>query len=280
MAPAEHQVSAGRQAGDASTLTVATLNTRGSPLSGTHRAERSAAIGAEFEHSPVGVVGFQEVHTYCHLKQLRAHLPTFAHVAYVHTPVGPAGGLVTFSRTPFAETRFERFGRARGTSGMRWRTRVIAALNGSLITRVAGHDLHIVNTHPVANHDGDWSEANRFHALQSSQYAALAQLVRELSPRVVVIGDFNAPRESAVHATFIAETGLRDVFGHRCPPTFHAEYLGPGQAPQCVDFILAAGDIVARHAELILDQEVAMPFGRGFVSDHLGLRADLLLHGY
>jgi endonuclease/exonuclease/phosphatase (EEP) superfamily protein YafD len=279
VAPAEHHGSAGPQAGDARTLTIATLNTRGTPLLGTHRAERSAAIGAEFDHSPVGVVGFQEVHTYYHLKQLRAHLPTFPHVAYTRTPVGPAGGLVTFSRTPFIETRFERFGRAGGTSGMRWRTRVMAALNGSLITRVAGCDLHIVNTHPVANHDGDWSEANRFHALQSGQYAVLAHLVRELSPRVVVIGDFNAPRDSAVHTTFIAETGLRDVFDHRCPPTFHAEYLGPGQAPHCIDFILAAEAIVAKHAELILDQEVAMPFGRGFVSDHLGLRADLLVRG-
>lgn len=36
---------------------------------------------------------------------------------------------------------------------------------------------------------------------------------------------------------------------------------------------------MAEHAELILDQQIAMPSGRGFVSDHLGLRADLLVRG-
>lgn len=81
---------AGPRTGAARSLTIATLNTRGTPLLGTHRAERSAAVGAEFEHSPVEVVGFPEVHTYQHVRQPRAALPAFPHVAYARTPVGPA----------------------------------------------------------------------------------------------------------------------------------------------------------------------------------------------
>jgi len=31
----------------------------------------------------------------------------------------------------------------------------------------------VINTHPVANHDGDWSEANRFYPLHRAQLAVL-----------------------------------------------------------------------------------------------------------
>lgn len=260
-------------------VSLATLNTRGLPLTGTRRAERSAAIGVELESSTIEVVGFQEVYTYHHLLLLRSHLPAFPHVAYARTPVGPAGGVATFSRVPFTETRFERFGRPREASGMRWRTRIMAGLNGSLITRVTGYDLYIVNTHPIANMDGDWSETNRFYALQSSQYTALTRLVGRLGPRVAVIGDFNAPRVSAVHTALMDETGLRDTFGQQCPPTFHAEYLSGGREPQCIDFILASGPLGVKHTELLLAEKVSMPGGAGFVSDHVGLRADLLVPG-
>ncbi|WP_442906988.1 endonuclease/exonuclease/phosphatase family protein [Kitasatospora sp. NBC_01250] len=107
---------AGPRTGAARSLTIATLNTRGTPLLGTHRAERSAAVGAEFEHSPVEVVGFPEVHTYQHVRQPRAALPAFPHVAYARTPVGPAGGLAIFSPhcIDFILARRGHRGRARG----------------------------------------------------------------------------------------------------------------------------------------------------------------------
>ena len=31
----------------------------------------------------------------------------------------------------------------------------------------------MINTHPVANYDGDWSEANRFYPLHRAESAAL-----------------------------------------------------------------------------------------------------------
>jgi hypothetical protein len=38
-----------------------------------------------------------------------------------------------------------------------------ARLKGALVTRLARPDLYVINTHPVANYDGDWSETNRFY---------------------------------------------------------------------------------------------------------------------
>jgi sphingomyelin phosphodiesterase 2 len=51
-------------------VSVATLNIRGTPLTGTRRAQRHARIGAAFEDSAADVVCFQEVHTRYHLRTL------------------------------------------------------------------------------------------------------------------------------------------------------------------------------------------------------------------
>jgi hypothetical protein len=76
----------------------------------------------------------------------------------------PGRGLVT-SWLPISRTVYRGFGvpsRAPGIFGAaRWR----AALKGVLVTRLARPDLCVLNTHPVANRDGDWSRAGRFYPL-------------------------------------------------------------------------------------------------------------------
>jgi hypothetical protein len=37
------------------------------------------------------------------------------------------------------------------------------------MTRLARPELCVINTHPVANYDGDWSEANRYYPLHRAQ---------------------------------------------------------------------------------------------------------------
>lgn len=260
------------------TLTVASLNTRGAPLFGTHRAARSAVIAASLEATDIDVVCLQEVHTYLHLRLLAAKMPSFARVEYAATPLGPAGGLVTLVRgRTAAKPDFRRFGAA-SARGLPWRTRLLGYLKGSLVTYLSQSAMTIVNTHPSAVYDGDWSESGRFAPRQRSQYAALARLVAELpdDQPVAVCGDFNAPADSSAHRQLLAATGLRDAFDGRCPPTFRAEYLPAGELPHCIDFILVRG-VLASHTETLLAEPVALPSGPGPVSDHIGLRASLLI---
>lgn len=260
------------------TVTVASLNTRGAPLFGTHRAARSAAIAANLESTDLDVVCLQEVHTYLHLRLLAAKMPSFGHVGYAASPIGPAGGLVTFSRVrTAAKPSFRRFGAA-SARGLPWRTRLLGTLKGSLVTRLTQPAITIVNTHPSAVYDGDWSESGRFAPRQRGQYAALARLVGELpdDQPVAVCGDLNAPADSPAHRQLLAATGLRDAFDGRCPPTFRAEYLPPGELPHCIDFILVRGALAA-HTETLLAEPVALRGRSGHVSDHIGLRASLLV---
>ena len=254
-------------------LTIASLNTRGIPLTGSQLAERYAVIGAGFDAGDADVVCCQEVLTYWHLRLLVRRMRSFRQVSYWPGPFGPAGGLVTFSRRPVSGTAFRRFGRPPRAPGVPRASRFQARLKGALVTRLARPELCVINTHPVANHDGDWSEANRFYPLHRAQFAVLAHVVNEAGPRAVVCGDFNIARESSLFGEFTAATGLADAFEGACPPTFRAEYLPAGATPHCIDFILTAGEVTVESAALVFAEKEPL----GYVSDHIGLRARLSL---
>ena len=63
-------------------LTIASLNTRGIPLTGSQLAERYAAIGAGFDAGDADVVCCQEVLTYWHLRLLVRRMRSFRRVSY------------------------------------------------------------------------------------------------------------------------------------------------------------------------------------------------------
>ena len=254
-------------------LTIASLNTRGIPLTGSQLAERYAVIGAGFDAGDADAVCCQEVFTYWHLRLLVRRMRSFRQVSYWRAPAGPAGGLVTFSRRPVSGTAYRRFGRPPRAPGVPWASRFQASLKGALVTRLARPGLCVINTHPVANHDGDWSKPNRFYPLHRAQFAVFAQVVNEAGPRAVICGDFNIARESPLFGDFMAATGLADAFRGACPPTFRAEYLPAGATPHCIDFILTAGEVTAENTALVFAEKEPL----GYVSDHIGLRARLSL---
>ena len=258
-------------------LAAATLNTRGVPLTGSHLAERYAVIADSFEAGDVDAVSFQEVLTYHHLRLLTRRMRSFRHVSFRPSAAGPAGGLVTLSRLPVARSGYHRFGVRLGVAGLPWLTRFLAPMKGALVTRLAAPRICIVNTHPTANWDGDWSVSNRFYPVHSAQLAVLAGVISDLPRPVVVCGDFNVASDSTLFSEFIASTGLADVFEGQCPPTFRAEYLSPGSSPHCIDFILVAGSIRIEAAGLFLADKQPLSGGPGYVSDHIGLRVRLSL---
>jgi endonuclease/exonuclease/phosphatase (EEP) superfamily protein YafD len=232
-------------------LTIASLNTRGSPLLGSALRSRYTAIAAAFEASDADIVNLQEVHTYYHLRLLSRSMPSYrAH--YRPSAGGPAGGLVTFCRGVGRRSSYRRF------------PRLVATHKGVLFTRLA--HLTVLNTHLLANRDGDWSPANRYYPVHQAQLATLAQYVGGVSGPVVLTGDFNIPRTSALYGNFLRATDLTDAFGEDCPPTFHQACLPPGRSAQCIDFVLVFGATVESAR---LDDT--------FLSDHLGLEVRLRL---
>ncbi len=153
-------------------VTVASLNIRGVPLTGSRLTARCQAIGAFFEASDADVVCFQEVHTYYHLRQLSRQMPSFRYASFRRTLPGPAGDVVTFSRLPMSATAYHGFGASPHAPGIPSLTRLLARMKGALVTRLADPAISVVNTHPVANIDGDWSPGNRFSPVHRAQLAA------------------------------------------------------------------------------------------------------------
>lgn len=255
-------------------VTVATLNVRGLPLKGTRTAERLDAIAAELDAGDIDLVCFQEVFGYHHLAHLRKGMPSFPYVAYRPALAGPAGGLVTVSRQRLDGTTYARLPWTTRNSGLPVRARLNALHSGMLTVR-RPDGVRILNIHPTANTDGDWSENNRFRRLQQSQLAALAQAVSAGTSPAVVCGDFNVARSSTLHEELHRRSGLRDAFNGRCPPTFHAEYLAPGNEPHCIDFILVTDPIEVPTTALLFTGKRLLPTGQSHVSDHIGLLAEL-----
>ena len=256
-------------------LTVATLNVRGLPLKGTHIAERFTATAAEVDAGDIDLVCLQEVFAYRHLGYLRKGMPSFPEVAYRPSVAGPAGGLVTLSRWQLARTTYTRLPRASRHSGIPVRAQLNALHSGILTVQPEDLDVRVLNIHPTANTDGDWSEGNRFRQVQGDQFDALAQAARADSSPAVVCGDFNVARSSTLHSELWRRSGLRDAFDGGCPPTFHTEYLPPGSTAHCIDFILVAEAIGVDSTDLLFTDKRTLPGGPGHVSDHIGLRAQL-----
>jgi len=255
-------------------LSVASLNTRGTPLFGSQLAERYQAIGEFLEASDVDIVNFQEVLSYYHLRQLTKHLPSFRYTVHRRSTVGPAGGLVTMSRRQTVGKVYQRFPMppARLTASLPRLARFMAPLKGILMTRLEEPAVWVVNTHLLANFDGDWSAKNRYYALHQHQLATLARVLGSIAGPFIVSGDFNVARDSSLFEDFTAESRLVDAFSGACPPTFHPEYLGPGESSHCIDFLMFSGEkIQAEQARLIFTDKVPLASGPDFVSDHVGL---------
>lgn len=258
---------------------MATLNTMGVPLFGSRLAARYGVIADSFEAADVDVVCFQEVLSYYHLRLLARRMPSFRHVSFHPSAAGPAGGLVTMSRLPATRPGYHRFPVPSAAAGLTRARRFAAPLKGVLVTGLAARRVYVVNTHPMSNRDGDWTESNRFFALHQGQLAALARVVSGLTWPTVVGGDFNVARDSVLFRDFIARTGLADAFGGRCPPTFRAEYLDPGESPHCIDFICVSSPLQVADTDLLLTAKQPLPGGPGYASDHIGLRVRVVSPG-
>jgi sphingomyelin phosphodiesterase 2 len=260
----------------AARVAVVSLNTRGVPVIGSRLAVRYAVIGGAVNAGDADVACFQEVFSWWHLRLLARRMRSFRHVSFRPSLAGPAGGLVTFSRLPVTGTVYQGFGMPPRAPGISRSVRFRAALKGALVTQLAHPGLCIINTHPVANRDGDWSQAGRFYPLHRAQLDVLAKVVHGAPAPPVVCGDFNIDRGSALFGRFVVGAGLADAFEGNCPATFRAEYLPAGERPHCIDFILTGAGVKAEAATVMFAETEPLP-GLGHVSDHVGLRASLFL---
>jgi endonuclease/exonuclease/phosphatase (EEP) superfamily protein YafD len=256
-------------------MKIATLNTRGFILPTKEVAERFVAMSREFNQLSCDVLHLQEVWSYGQLSVLKRELPSYF-FAYHCGVLGPKAGLVTLSRFPLQRAEYIDFppvGEPKKRKAInRWKRRL--KNKGALIART--EEVTTINTHLVANGDGDWSTTSRYSEAHRHDLTMLASTVLDLAKwgeSVLVAGDFNFPKESSFYKQFVSLAPVYDVFGQDTTPTFHQEFLSPGQQAHCIDYIFHSERFRVMSSSRIFKEKIPLPSGFTYASDHDGLVA-------
>ena len=262
------------------TLRVMTFNVCGLPSMRPPLAARTVEFCRHIEASDIDVLNLQEVFSRRSLERIRAGLPSFSHLAWRPNLAGqPAGGLATFSRRSLDRPRFSSFaGIVPETGSLPFKAKrgVNSLLQGWLIVELSGWDVTVVNTHLTANKDGDWSAGNRYFSYQRRQLARLhAGIAGTRTGATILTGDFNLASAGPLYPLIVDSGRFHDPFVDTDPATYHVDFL-PGQSSaHRIDYLLVRGAATIREAATMFDAPVD---GYGYVSDHLGLTAQLDLN--
>ena len=154
---------------------------------------------------------------------------------------------------------------------------------GLLITRfeIASQPVTVVNTHLTANSDGDWSRTNRYSAALRAELHQLAEVLSTVDGNVpmLVMGDFNVPRDSWLLDEFLEMTGLDDVMAGDTRPTYRP--TPRLRTTQAIDHLLvrpSPSHRVVAHPKLAFEEPISLPDNRSVhLSDHYGIESQIEL---
>lgn len=220
-----------------SSLSLLTFNCFGALAPRTRR--RLRALSRELERSNLQLTCLQEVQLAIYqdlLVRACASYPFQAYEPHLHCP---KGGLVTLSRVPLVSQRFETYTEQGYWYLPTFMDRVLR--KGMLITSLdwAGVPVVLVNTHVIANYNGDWERGGIFARMQARQLHQLAESVaaQPSSALVVVVGDFNIPRGSRLYRDFLHQSGLIDPLAGDLRPTHRPPRGVPAHYSLPIDFV-------------------------------------------
>jgi endonuclease/exonuclease/phosphatase family metal-dependent hydrolase len=265
-------------------LTIASLNTFGGSLNTKSISERYQAIGNYFNTSSADVVHFQEVFTYFHLNLLKKNLPSFPHSAFIKSYLGPKGGLVTFSRHPFAKSRYILYSRPfipfLGPSIIELLTQ-----RGMLISQITleRKTLTFVNTHLTAVINHVWTFQSKYFRELIHEILQFHTTLSALKSEgiVITVGDFNIAKGSELYQKLIDFPLLIDVFSQDKTPTLHDSNRRTLKSPVRIDYFFCYGSqqkYKVLNKKNIFTQQVKLNSSHwGLASDHSGLEVRLKL---
>lgn len=261
-------------------FTMVTQNIFGVPFVLKTRA-RLATIAHELNKAPLDIICLQEVQMTRYIRLLTRALHHFPYVVYEPFHYAPKGGLLTLSRHRLNSCTFMLYDQ-RGW----WHTPSLADWmlhKGALVTRlhVGRTPVVVINTHLIANYDGDWSPGNRYARQQAAEVRQLAALVQQQPAEalVIVAGDFNFPHHSWLHREFTGTTGAFDALGDERHPTFRSPIPLAKFFAEAIDHVFIrppAGHRVVVRADLLFAEKQRLVTGHhSFLSDHIGIQARL-----
>jgi endonuclease/exonuclease/phosphatase (EEP) superfamily protein YafD len=220
-----------------SSFSLLTFNCFGTPVPRARR--RLRALAGQLENSTIQLVCLQEVQLVYFQRLLIQSCASYPFQAYEPHLHSPKGGLVTLSRMPLSTQRFETY-----VEQGRWYlpTAMDRLLRkGMLISSLYwdGVPVVVINTHVIANYNGDWARQGMFARMQEKQLRQLAEVI-SIQPSealVVVVGDFNIPRGSRLYTDFLQWTELVDTLAEDRRPTHRPPRGVPAHYSLPIDYV-------------------------------------------
>lgn len=249
-------------------VNIITFNIYGVPFSRlTARLERICEIINETDAT---VINLQQVHTYDVVRQLKRRLSAHKSVYFAPSLLGPCGGLVTFSKLELSGGVFLQVNHASRLLG----------INAKGMVRVKTKKFTIYNTHLSANTSGDWSTKSHFYPTHKTELAQVSKIIASQPDNLpaIITGDFNIPRDSQLFERFIRNNDFYDALEGDARPTFHKEFLPPGEPGRKIDHILinSPHKITVHKKERLFDERLQSKGVKAiFLSDHVGLYASI-----
>lgn len=257
------------------TFSLLTLNCFGLVLPNTGR--RLLALARELEQSPYQIICLQEIQLHKYKNLLVEGCTSYPYVLYEPYIHCPKGGLLTLSRIPITDNRFEPY-MERG----HWYTPMLLDrlfFKGMLITRLTWDNIQmvIINTHLLANFAGDWDRRGMYARVEEKQLWQLAETVRAqpADSTVIVVGDFNIPRGSGLYHDFLTHSELTDALAGDTRPTLRIPFGVSSRFALPIDYVLIRlpeKNSFQVNGDLCFTNKYQISKGhQGYLSDHYGI---------
>lgn len=265
------------------TLRLGTFNVWGLPETfgvGEDVTSRTREIARRLADAELDVLLIQEAWT----EPVRRTLRAGARAAGFHVADGPGagGGLMTLSRLPIRDVRFERFA-FRGDPERLASGEFLGGKGFQTVRIEADHGpLTVVNTHLHARYRRERPRLNA--AVRVAQLLQLLRRLAETEGSVVIGGDFNCADGDLEYEVFRGLSGAFELGGGGRHPTLsRANYYKRHRsgADKRIDFLFVrpAADHAwrARDARLLFAETARIRQIDRSLSDHFGFRAELEL---
>jgi endonuclease/exonuclease/phosphatase family metal-dependent hydrolase len=264
------------------TISLLSFNTLGTPFFAPDLALRYKKAAELIAEKDIDLICLQEIHTYYHVHLLKRYLPQYPYMAYKHYIGGPKGGLVILSKHPLDNITYHNFSHLGTWKNISWYTKILK--NGVLTASLKGTPLIILNTFLITDFEFHWSPKNRFYNLVKAQVEETANITNHYSKPgkvLLITGDFNMAKSTALYDTFLQQTDSHDLFKKYDTPTYHFDhikYIFKGKKADRIDFIFIKADQTPHILEThhMFDTKVPITSTRNsFLSDHIGLYTKL-----
>jgi endonuclease/exonuclease/phosphatase family metal-dependent hydrolase len=262
-------------------FSLLTFNTLGTPFFAPDILKRDNKIAELLNNASSDVICLQEIFTYVQFFIFKKKLTRYRYCVYQKNPFGPRGGLVIFSKHPLSDKTVYTYSYPKDAPVPFYTS---LAQPGMLSAICQPFGIRVVTTHLSSDNVHDLTPVNRLYPLIQSQSQEAATQINQLKKKsepVIVAGDFNIAKGSALYKAFLQKTEFSDAYADEVSPTYdpqRVKFFYRAPADRC-DFIF----IDKRRKNIKIDtlsyamskQETLSNSKKSYLSDHIALHCIL-----